>query len=147
MRPLQQHQKFKGKVLINGLLRFLPKQSILDPFFCPLFCCSDTSLFGDALTEKLEWNRGRIKIDSKGRTSESWFSQQVTVWMVPMLSMLCLTATGWQRASMLCLTRKSKGGKVGGNQRLKVPQIIACFQEKALLSIFLKQYFMWIFGK
>ena len=26
----------------------------------------------DELTEKLEWNRGRIKIDSNGRTSESW---------------------------------------------------------------------------
>lgn len=33
---------------------------------------SDTSLLGDALTEKLEWNRGRIQVDSNGRTSESW---------------------------------------------------------------------------
>ena len=33
---------------------------------------SDTSLLGDELTEKLEWNRGRIQIDSEGRTSESW---------------------------------------------------------------------------
>ena len=33
---------------------------------------SDTSFLGDELTEKLEWNRGRIKIDSNGRTSESW---------------------------------------------------------------------------
>ncbi|MDP2431588.1 MAG: FAD-dependent oxidoreductase [Pseudomonadota bacterium] len=33
---------------------------------------SDTSLLGDALTESLEWNRGRLKIDAAGRTSESW---------------------------------------------------------------------------
>ncbi|PTV94746.1 Membrane bound protein complex subunit mbxN [Rhodobacter aestuarii] len=33
---------------------------------------ADTSLLGDALTEKLEWNRGRIKIDSEMRTSEPW---------------------------------------------------------------------------
>ncbi len=33
---------------------------------------SDTSLLGDALTEKLEWDRGRIQVDSNGRTSESW---------------------------------------------------------------------------
>jgi glutamate synthase (NADPH) small chain len=33
---------------------------------------SDTSLLGDELSEKLEWNRGRLQIDSEGRTSESW---------------------------------------------------------------------------
>jgi glutamate synthase (NADPH/NADH) small chain len=33
---------------------------------------ADTSLLGDALTEMLEWNRGRIRIDADGRTSESW---------------------------------------------------------------------------
>ncbi|MBU1666375.1 MAG: FAD-dependent oxidoreductase, partial [Gammaproteobacteria bacterium] len=33
---------------------------------------SDTSLLGDALTEALEWNRGRLKIDAAGRTSEPW---------------------------------------------------------------------------
>ena len=33
---------------------------------------SDTALLGDALSEKLEWNRGRIVIDVNGRTSESW---------------------------------------------------------------------------
>ena len=33
---------------------------------------SDTSLLGDELTEKLEWDRGRINIDVNGRTSESW---------------------------------------------------------------------------
>lgn len=32
----------------------------------------DISLLGEDLKEKLEWNRGRIKIDVQGRTSESW---------------------------------------------------------------------------
>lgn len=33
---------------------------------------ADTSLLGEALTESLEWNRGRLKIDAAGRTSEPW---------------------------------------------------------------------------
>ena len=33
---------------------------------------ADVNLLGDALTEKLEWNRGRIQIDPNGRTSEHW---------------------------------------------------------------------------
>lgn len=33
---------------------------------------SDTSLLGEELTEQLEWNRGRLKIDDNGRTSEPW---------------------------------------------------------------------------
>jgi len=33
---------------------------------------ADTSLLGDALTEMLEWDRGRIKIDADGGTSEPW---------------------------------------------------------------------------
>ena len=33
---------------------------------------ADISLLGAALTEKLEWNRGRIRIDADGRTSEPW---------------------------------------------------------------------------
>ena len=33
---------------------------------------SDVSLLGDDLTEKLEWNRGRIQVDDAGRTSEAW---------------------------------------------------------------------------
>lgn len=32
----------------------------------------DVSLLGEELKEKLEWNRGRIKIDQQGRTSEFW---------------------------------------------------------------------------
>lgn len=33
---------------------------------------SDVGLLGDALHEKLEWNRGRLQVDEEGRTSESW---------------------------------------------------------------------------
>lgn len=33
---------------------------------------ADISLLGAALTEALEWNRGRIRIDADGRTSEPW---------------------------------------------------------------------------
>ncbi len=33
---------------------------------------SDVSLLGEALTEKLEWNRGRIQVDDAGRTSQAW---------------------------------------------------------------------------
>ena len=33
---------------------------------------SDVSLLGEELTEKLQWNRGRIQVDDVGRTSEPW---------------------------------------------------------------------------
>lgn len=33
---------------------------------------TDVSLFGDKLTERLEWNRGRLKVDEDGHTSEHW---------------------------------------------------------------------------
>ena len=33
---------------------------------------SDVSLLGEELTERLEWNRGRIQVDDHGRTSEPW---------------------------------------------------------------------------
>ncbi|MCB1773531.1 MAG: FAD-dependent oxidoreductase [Gammaproteobacteria bacterium] len=33
---------------------------------------SDVAILGDELTEKLDWNRGRIQVDEDGRTSESW---------------------------------------------------------------------------
>jgi glutamate synthase (NADPH/NADH) small chain len=33
---------------------------------------ADVSLLGEELTEQLEWNRGRIKVDPQGRTSEPW---------------------------------------------------------------------------
>lgn len=33
---------------------------------------TDTSLLGNALTEKLEWQRGRLKVNDHGATSEAW---------------------------------------------------------------------------
>lgn len=33
---------------------------------------SDVKILGEELTERLEWQRGRIKIDEQGRTSEAW---------------------------------------------------------------------------
>ena len=33
---------------------------------------ADISLFGDELIERLEWNRGRLKVDQDGRSSEPW---------------------------------------------------------------------------
>ena len=33
---------------------------------------SDVSLFSDDLTEKLEWNRGRLQVNDEGRTTENW---------------------------------------------------------------------------
>jgi glutamate synthase (NADPH/NADH) small chain len=33
---------------------------------------TDTALLGDALTEKLAWNRGRLQVDAGGRSSEEW---------------------------------------------------------------------------
>jgi glutamate synthase (NADPH/NADH) small chain len=33
---------------------------------------TDISLFGDELTERLEWNRGRLKVEQDGRSSEPW---------------------------------------------------------------------------
>jgi glutamate synthase (NADPH/NADH) small chain len=34
---------------------------------------SEVDLLGEDLTEQLEWNRGRIKIEQDGKTSVSWF--------------------------------------------------------------------------
>jgi glutamate synthase (NADPH/NADH) small chain len=33
---------------------------------------TDASLLGEALTEQLAWQRGRLQIDAGGRTSEAW---------------------------------------------------------------------------
>lgn len=33
---------------------------------------TDASLLGDALTEQLAWQRGRLQVDAGGRTSEAW---------------------------------------------------------------------------
>ncbi|KAA6186101.1 oxidoreductase, partial [Thiohalocapsa marina] len=33
---------------------------------------ADTDLLGEALTEQLEWQRGRLQVDAAGCTSEAW---------------------------------------------------------------------------
>jgi glutamate synthase (NADPH/NADH) small chain len=33
---------------------------------------SDVSILGETLSESLEWNRGRIKVDENGHTSVDW---------------------------------------------------------------------------
>jgi len=59
--------------------RFAPQYDNSDAQFHPadmvieaIGQMTDISLFGDELTERLEWNRGRLQVDDIGRTSESW---------------------------------------------------------------------------
>ncbi len=59
--------------------RFAPKYNEKDEQFHPadmiveaIGQSSDVSLFGDELTERLEWNRGRLQVDENGRTSQPW---------------------------------------------------------------------------
>jgi glutamate synthase (NADPH/NADH) small chain len=33
---------------------------------------TDLALLGEELTEVMEWQRGRLKVDAAGRTSEAW---------------------------------------------------------------------------
>jgi len=39
---------------------------------------ADISPFGDELIERLEWNRGHLKVDQDGRSSEPWLCRPVT---------------------------------------------------------------------
>ena len=65
--------------ILDEKKRFAPKYDAADE---TLHACdtvieaigqfADTALLGEALTEALEWERGRIKIDAEGRTSEAW---------------------------------------------------------------------------
>ena len=59
--------------------RFAPQYDNSDAQFHPadmvieaIGQMTDISLFGDELTERLDWNRGRLQVDDIGRTSESW---------------------------------------------------------------------------
>jgi glutamate synthase (NADPH/NADH) small chain len=59
--------------------RFAPRYDETDEQFHPadmvieaIGQMTDVSLFGDELTERLEWNRGRLQVDENGRTSETW---------------------------------------------------------------------------
>ena len=59
--------------------RFAPTYDDSDELFHPgvmvieaIGQMTDAGLLGDALTEKLAWNRGRLQVDGGGRTSEAW---------------------------------------------------------------------------
>ena len=59
--------------------RFAPRYDEADERFHPgemvveaIGQMADTSLLGDALTEQLAWNRGRLRVDEAGRTSLPW---------------------------------------------------------------------------
>ncbi len=59
--------------------RFAPSYDTQDEQFHPAAMVvesigqmSDVSLLGEELTERLEWNRGRLKVDDQGHTSVAW---------------------------------------------------------------------------
>ena len=70
---------WKCKAIFDDEGRFAPKYDESDEMVHPaemvieaIGQAADISLLGPALTEALEWNRGRVKIDVDGRTSEPW---------------------------------------------------------------------------
>ncbi|PTQ69285.1 FAD-dependent oxidoreductase [Celeribacter persicus] len=70
---------WKVKAIFDEEGRFAPKYDETDEMIHPagmvveaIGQMSDISLLGADLTEQLEWNRGRIMIDSEGQTSEPW---------------------------------------------------------------------------
>ncbi len=70
---------WKCKAIFDDEGRFAPKYDETDEMVHPaemvieaIGQAADISLLGPALTEALEWNRGRIKIDVDGHTSEPW---------------------------------------------------------------------------
>lgn len=70
---------WKVKAIFDEQGRFAPTYDETDEQFHPgtmvveaIGQMADTSLLGDALTESLKWNRGRIEVDGSGRTSEPW---------------------------------------------------------------------------
>ena len=70
---------WKCKAIFDDEGRFAPKYDENDEMVHPaqmvieaIGQAADISLLGKALTEALEWNRGRIKIDADGHTSEPW---------------------------------------------------------------------------
>ena len=59
--------------------RFAPRYNYDDEQFHPATLIvesigqfTDVSLLGEALTERLAWQRGRLQVDANGRTSEPW---------------------------------------------------------------------------
>jgi glutamate synthase (NADPH/NADH) small chain len=70
---------WKCKAIFDEQGRFAPKYDESDEMVHPaemvieaIGQAADIALLGEALTEALEWNRGRIRIDADGRTSEPW---------------------------------------------------------------------------
>ncbi len=70
---------WRVKAIFDEEGRFAPSYDENDEQFHPgvmvieaIGQMSDTSLLGDELTEKLEWNRGRLQVDAGGRSSEAW---------------------------------------------------------------------------
>ncbi len=70
---------WKVKAIFDEQGRFAPTYDETDEQFHPgtmvveaIGQMADTSLLGDALTEQLVWQRGRLQVDAGGRTSEPW---------------------------------------------------------------------------
>lgn len=70
---------WKVKAIFDAQGRFAPSYDASDEQFHPgtmvveaIGQMADTSLLGDALTEQLAWQRGRLQVDAAGRTSEPW---------------------------------------------------------------------------
>lgn len=70
---------WKVNAIFDAQGRFAPSYDETDEQFHPgtmvveaIGQMADTSLLGDALTEQLAWQRGRLQVDAGGRTSEPW---------------------------------------------------------------------------
>ena len=70
---------WRVKAIFDGQGRFAPSYDESDEQFHAgtmiveaIGQMTDAALLGDALTEQLDWNRGRLKIDAAGRTSAPW---------------------------------------------------------------------------
>jgi glutamate synthase (NADPH/NADH) small chain len=70
---------WKVKAIFDEQGRFAPSYDESDEMFHAgdmvieaIGQMSDTSLLGEELTEQLEWERGRLQVDSGGRSSEDW---------------------------------------------------------------------------
>ncbi|MBU0501221.1 MAG: FAD-dependent oxidoreductase [Gammaproteobacteria bacterium] len=70
---------WRVKAIFDEQGRFAPSYDETDEQFHPgemvvesIGQMTDTALLGDALSEQLAWNRGRLQVDLGGRTSESW---------------------------------------------------------------------------
>lgn len=70
---------WKVKAIFDAQGRFAPSYDETDEQFHAgemvveaIGQMTDATLLGDALTEKLAWNRGRLQVDAGGRSSEPW---------------------------------------------------------------------------